>query len=48
LGIGEGSYCDKLCPGGVIYGEIAEGKLEKKRKTSWESGNNIKMKETGN
>jgi hypothetical protein len=37
--------CDKMCPGGMIYGEITGENLKRKRLGH---GNNLKMNEAGN
>jgi hypothetical protein len=42
---GGGMYCDKTCPGRVIYGEVTEENLKRKRLGH---GNNLKMNEAGN
>jgi hypothetical protein len=38
-----GVYCDKICPGSVIYGEVTGENLKRKRLGC---GNNLKMNET--
>jgi hypothetical protein len=38
-------YCDKICPSGMIYGEVTGENLKRKRLGR---GNNLKMIEAGN
>jgi hypothetical protein len=42
---GWGMYCDKICPGDMIYGEVTRENLKRK---CLGRGNNLKMNEAGN